>query len=131
MRILIDGGTISGPEEQLADRYIARIPAPWKTEILSRRKATVPKAGESYALLDVCGKQYSTEKFADWLWNRDKNITFVIGGSHGFISDWQADIPRISLSAMTFPHRLAVALFAEQLYRAYTYKVGHPYHHQD
>lgn len=36
----------------------------------------------------------------------------------------------ISLSRMTFSHQMVRAIFAEQLYRAFTILKGEPYHHE-
>ncbi|MBK6831036.1 MAG: 23S rRNA (pseudouridine(1915)-N(3))-methyltransferase RlmH [Flavobacteriales bacterium] len=59
-----------------------------------------------------------------------KQVTFVIGGAYG-LNDAMRDRADLvlALSAMTFPHQLVRALFAEQLYRAYTILNGTPYHH--
>lgn len=60
-----------------------------------------------------------------------KDMVFVIGGAYGF-SDavYQRSNSRISLSRMTFSHQMVRAIFAEQLYRAFTIIKGEPYHHE-
>jgi 23S rRNA (pseudouridine1915-N3)-methyltransferase len=82
-------------------------------------------------LLDINGKQLSSEQFADWLRKEtmQRDITFVIGGAYGVIEDVRkrANL-RISLGPMTFPHQLARLVLTEQLYRAFTIMKGEPYH---
>ena len=57
-----------------------------------------------------------------------QDLVFVIGGHDGLPAEWKprADM-LLSLSAMTFPHELARAMLAEQIYRAFTTLSGHPY----
>jgi len=87
------------------------------------------------ALLDENGKEYSSLKFANYLqslMNRGpKRIIFVIGGAYGFADQVyrRADV-KISLSRMTFSHQIIRAIFAEQLYRAFSILNNEPYHHQ-
>jgi 23S rRNA (pseudouridine1915-N3)-methyltransferase len=70
------------------------------------------------------------EKLA--VWQADgRNLCFVIGGPDG-VSDAcrrRADFTW-SLSELTLPHGLARVLLAEQLYRAHSLQVGHPYHRE-
>lgn len=85
-------------------------------------------------LLDVKGRQYSSEGFADYLqlvMNRGtKCLAFVIGGPYGFSDEVYKNAgERISLSDMTFSHQLVRLVFLEQLYRALTILNGEPYHH--
>lgn len=82
--------------------------------------------------LDVAGKSRSSEGFARWLDARARDgkgiIVFLLGGADGLprdIIDGAHD--KISLSEMTFPHRLARLILAEQLYRAGTISRGEPY----
>jgi 23S rRNA (pseudouridine1915-N3)-methyltransferase len=53
---------------------------------------------------------------------------FLLGGHDGLPGEWRprADL-LLSLSAMTFPHELARAMLAEQIYRAFATLRGHPY----
>ena len=55
-------------------------------------------------------------------------LLFVVGGHDGLPAGWapRADL-LLSLSAMTFPHELARAMLAEQIYRAFATLRGHPY----
>ncbi|HMF76035.1 MAG TPA: 23S rRNA (pseudouridine(1915)-N(3))-methyltransferase RlmH [Bryobacteraceae bacterium] len=57
-----------------------------------------------------------------------QDLLFLIGGHDGLPPEWK---PRaellLSLSPMTFPHELARAMLAEQIYRAFTTLHGHPY----
>ena len=57
-----------------------------------------------------------------------QDLVFLIGGHDGLPSEWKprADL-LLSLSPMTFPHELARAILAEQIYRAFTTLRGHPY----
>jgi 23S rRNA (pseudouridine1915-N3)-methyltransferase len=57
-----------------------------------------------------------------------RDLVFAVGGHDGLPPAWRqgADL-LLSLSPMTFPHELARAMLAEQLYRAFTTLRGHPY----
>jgi 23S rRNA (pseudouridine1915-N3)-methyltransferase len=57
-----------------------------------------------------------------------RDLVFVVGGADGLPADWRprADV-LLSLSRMTFPHELARAMLAEQIYRAFATLRGHPY----
>jgi len=81
-------------------------------------------------LLMEKGKQFTSVDFSKWLYQKieSQRMIFVIGGAAGH---GQAVIDRahfkLSLSEMTYPHKLARLLFIEQIYRAQTIKAGHPY----
>jgi 23S rRNA (pseudouridine1915-N3)-methyltransferase len=82
--------------------------------------------------LDVAGRSLSSEAFARWLESRltqgKGRVVFLIGGADGLPAEIieRAD-EKLSLSAMTLPHRLARLVLAEQLYRAVTILRGEPY----
>ena len=91
--------------------------------------------GTDMILLDEHGTQYRSLDFAKELQNRlnrgGKDISFVIGGAYGFSPEVYAGAAgSISLSKMTFSHQMVRAIFAEQLYRAFTIIKGEPYHHE-
>jgi len=93
-------------------------------------KAVAP--GERVIALDVAGKRLSTEQLAreleSWQMSGD-NFSFLIGGPDGLSPACLARADqRWSLSDLTLPHPLVRVLLAEQLYRAWTITVNHPYH---
>jgi 23S rRNA (pseudouridine1915-N3)-methyltransferase len=57
-----------------------------------------------------------------------RDLLFLIGGHDGLPPGWssRADF-LLSLSPLTFPHELARAVLAEQIYRAFATLRGHPY----
>ena len=86
-------------------------------------------------LLDERGKEYSSVEFAKVLQDKisyvGKDIVFVIGGAYGFSDEvYRRAGSKMSLSRMTFSHQMVRAIFAEQIYRAFTIMRGEPYHHE-
>lgn len=82
-------------------------------------------------LFDPKGKAFDSFKFADFVSRTEqkgRDLVFVVGGADGYPAGWRekADV-LLSLSAMTFPHELARVMAAEQIYRAFTILLGHPY----
>ncbi len=82
--------------------------------------------------LDVGGAALPTEGLAQRLdaWQLNgRDVAFLIGGPDGLDAACVARADeRLSLSALTFPHGLVRVMLAEQLYRAWTLRSGHPYH---
>ena len=81
--------------------------------------------------LDPSGKTMDSAGFAGLLSKAQmegRDLVFLIGGHDGLPTEWKphADV-LLSLSAMTFPHELARAMLAEQIYRAFATLRGHPY----
>ena len=57
-----------------------------------------------------------------------RDLVFVVGGADGLPPAWRARADLLlALSPMTFPHELARAMLAEQIYRAFATLRGHPY----
>lgn len=82
-------------------------------------------------LLDPAGKLLNSALFIELIARGEmegRDQVFVIGGHDGLPVGWaqRADL-LLSLSPMTFPHELARAMLAEQIYRAFTTLRGHPY----
>ena len=82
--------------------------------------------------LTVTGRAYTSEGLAERigaLRDRGKNVTFLIGGSLGLSREAIARADEeLSMSPMTFPHRLARVMLLEQLYRAEKINAGERYH---
>jgi len=156
MRIVVAavGKARAAPEQALFEDYARRLvkggPAGLTLELAEveeRRKLTgeplrkaeaglllarIPKDSTLVAL-DGRGKTLGSEAFANQLarW-RDEGVgdlAFVIGGADGLDP---AVLKRarlvLSLGAMTWPHLLVRAMLAEQIYRAQSILLGHPYH---
>lgn len=91
--------------------------------------------GDYAVLLDERGTEYRSVEFAGWLQKRlnsgVKRLAMVIGGPYGFSDEVYARADALlSLSRMTFSHQIVRALFAEQIYRAFTILHNEPYHHE-
>ncbi len=86
-------------------------------------------------LLDERGTEYRSVDFAYWLQKRMnsgvRRLLIVIGGPYGFSDEVYARAnSKVSLSKMTFSHQIVRAIFAEQIYRAFTILKNEPYHHE-
>lgn len=83
--------------------------------------------------LEIKGKQFSSEEFADFIKRRQfagEKLAFIIGGHLGLpveiVNECQA---KLSLSKMTFTHQMVRVFLLEQIYRAYTILEGKKYHY--
>ncbi len=81
--------------------------------------------------LDPAGKQIDSPRFATLLGKLEdegREVVFLLGGHDGLTDQHRqrADL-LLSLSTMTWPHELARAMLAEQIYRAFATLRGHPY----
>lgn len=72
-----------------------------------------------------------SERLGQWQASGARELGFLIGDADGFTPDEleRADVV-LSLSKLVLPHRLAVLVLVEQLYRAGTILSGHPYHRE-
>jgi 23S rRNA (pseudouridine1915-N3)-methyltransferase len=98
----------------------------------SRRLLDAIPTGSTTVLLDVKGREWSSQELADevsrWENGSVKEVAIVIGGPEG-ISDelLERAQKRWRLSRLTLTHEMARVVAVEQLYRAYTIKRGLPY----
>lgn len=79
------------------------------------------------------GREFDSFGFSEWLFKHieynSSKLIFVIAGANGHHENvLKRTSEKLSLSRLTFPHKIARILFVEQFYRAYTIKSKHPYH---
>ena len=137
LHIVARGKIGRSPEGALVERYLKRIAWPTKITELPESGGRVPPPGDSSVtiLLDEKGEQLGSLAFAEKLraWRDDgrREARFLIGGADGF-----GDAERASANLLlafgkaTWPHLLARALLAEQLWRATSILANHPYHRE-
>ena len=135
LHIIARGKIGRSPEAELVDRYAKRISWPFKVTELPDTGGTIPPPLTPHrdVLLDERGRQMTSEEFAALLgrWRDDgvREARFLIGAAdgHGDAARDKADL-LIAFGAMTWPHMIARAMLAEQLWRATSIIAGHPYH---
>jgi len=129
------------PEADLVDRYLKRIAWPTRVTELPDSPGKAPgklppaPAGSVTVILDEKGQQLSSTDFAARLsrWRDDgaRECRLLIGGADGFGDDDRANADLlIAFGKATWPHMLARAMLAEQLWRATSIVAGHPYHRE-
>ena len=153
LRIIAIGHKMPAWVTQGVEEYIKRMPREATIEIVELKpdKRAAGKSGEQVReaeglrLLEAVGKDYlialdehgqevSTlklaERFKGWL-GGGRDVALVIGGADGLHpsvkqrADWLW-----SLTPLTLPHGMVRTLLAEQLYRAWTVIINHPYHRE-
>lgn len=81
--------------------------------------------------LDPAGRPSDSAAFTSLISRAEmegRDVVFLVGGHDGLPPGWGARADQLlSLSPMTFPHELARAMLAEQIYRAFATLRGHPY----
>ncbi|QPC43646.1 23S rRNA (pseudouridine(1915)-N(3))-methyltransferase RlmH [Kaustia mangrovi] len=158
MRVSVNavGRLKRGPERELCERYVERAAAQGRTvgvsavtmsDIAESQAATVElrRADEAARLaamvpdravtvaLDETGRELASTAFAarlrGWLEDGTPDLCFLIGGPDGHGGEIRESAGLVlSLGRMTWPHGLARAMLCEQIYRAVTILVNHPYH---
>ncbi len=124
-------------EAELVDRYLKRIAWPTRVSEFPDRAGTfpAPAAASVTVLLDERGEALSSLAFAKrleaWRDSGKRETRFLIGAADGHDDQMrgQADM-LLSFGPATWPHMLARAMLAEQLFRATAILAGHPYHRE-
>ena len=145
IELIVIGKTDSKEIESLLAMYARRInfycrfavtvlPDVKNTKNLSAKQQRMTD-GDYVVLLDERGDEYRSIDFAYWLQKRMasgiRRLVMVIGGPYGFSDEVYARADaKLSLSKMTFSHQIVRAIFAEQIYRAFTILNNEPYHHE-
>ena len=89
----------------------------------------IPRLSTGYNIaLDVLGKQLDSFKFSKLI--DDKiTINFFIGGAYGFNREFITKCDTtISLSQLTYAHKIANLVLVEQIFRSLCILNNHPYH---
>jgi len=137
LHIIARGKIGRSPEAELTDRYLKRINWPTKVTELPDRGGSVPESAANAitVVLDERGKPLSSVEFArkleGWRDTGRREARFLIGAADGH-DEAQRDGADLLLSfgPATWPHMLARAMLAEQLFRATSIIAGHPYHRE-
>jgi 23S rRNA (pseudouridine1915-N3)-methyltransferase len=137
LHIVARGRIGRSPEADLVDRYVKRLAWPYRLTELpdSGGKVPVVEGQTRIVMLDETGEMLGSRAFADRLgrW-RDEGVRetrFLIGAADGFDdADRAAADLLLSFGRATWPHLLARAMLAEQLWRATSILANHPYHRE-
>lgn len=135
LHVVARGKIARTPEAELLARYEKRVTWPIRFTELPESGGRMPDPLQPHrlVLLDERGRDLSSAELASTLerW-RDEGVRearFLIGAADGHdeASRAAADLV-MAFGRATWPHLLARAMLAEQLYRATTILAGHPYH---
>ena len=135
LHIVARGKIGRSPEADLTARYLKRIAWPTKVTELPDRGGTLPDAAANMVtiVLDERGSPLSSVDFAKklegWRDGGRREARFLIGAADGHDNNVRdtADL-LYSFGPATWPHMLARAMLAEQLFRATAILANHPYH---
>jgi 23S rRNA (pseudouridine1915-N3)-methyltransferase len=137
LHIIARGRIGRGPEAELVDRYLKRISWPVKVTELPEKGGKAPPAADGgiTVLLDEKGEQLGSLAFARrlerWRDGGVREARFLIGGADGFGEAERAGADLLlAFGKATWPHLLARAMLAEQLFRATSILANHPYHRE-
>ncbi|WP_242138690.1 23S rRNA (pseudouridine(1915)-N(3))-methyltransferase RlmH [Sphingomonas sp. TREG-RG-20F-R18-01] len=137
LHIVARGRIGRGPEAELVERYVKRLSWPYRLTELPDVGGKMPAVdpGTRIVMLDETGVVLPSRDIATTLekW-RDSGVRetrFLIGAADGFddVARASADL-LLSFGRATWPHLLARAMLAEQLWRATSILANHPYHRE-
>ena len=125
------------PEAELVERYLKRLSWPTKVTELPDQGGKMPalEPQTRIVMLDEKGETLASTAFAEKLgrWRDDgvRETRFLIGAADGFDDAARAGADLLfSFGRATWPHMLARAMLAEQLWRATSILANHPYHRE-
>jgi len=137
LHIVARGRIGRSPEADLVDRYLKRISWPHRVTELpdTGGKMPVRDPGTILVALDEKGEQLGSIDFAKRLerWRDDgrREARFLIGAADGLDDAVRAEADvLIAFGRATWPHMMARAMLAEQLWRATAILANHPYHRE-
>lgn len=137
LHIVARGKIGRSPEAELVERYLKRIQWPTKVTELPDRGGNCPAPSPNAVtiVLDERGTALSSvglaKKLEQWRDEGKREARFLIGAADGHEETQRqnADL-LLSFGAATWPHLLARAMLAEQLFRATSILANHPYHRE-
>jgi 23S rRNA (pseudouridine1915-N3)-methyltransferase len=137
---LFGGRKQAGLFQEGIEDYVGRIKRSCDAKMLSGKKEgeisrflnQLPRGSHLIGMAEG-GKGFTSEQFAGLLRGLmergTKEVVFLIGGADGFGPGWRERCDTIlSLSPLTFSHRLARLVLMEQVYRALSIINNTPYH---
>ena len=137
LHIVARGRIGRGPEAELVERYLKRVTWPTRVTELPDTGGKVPaiESNSRIVLLDETGENLPSRVLAERLgaWRDDgvRETRFMIGAADGFDDAQRAEADLLlSFGRATWPHLLARAMLAEQLWRAASILANHPYHRE-
>ena len=137
LHIVARGRIGRSPEAELVDRYLKRLSWPTRVTELPDTGGKVPpvEPQSRIVMLDETGETPGSVAFADRLgkWRDDgvREVRFLIGAADGFSEeDRKSADYLLSFGRLTWPHMMARAMLAEQLWRATSILANHPYHRE-
>ncbi|WP_159991946.1 23S rRNA (pseudouridine(1915)-N(3))-methyltransferase RlmH [Pelistega ratti] len=123
--------TIELKEIKPEPRTSGKTPTQMMAAEAKRIEAAIPEKTLK-VILDEHGKDITTVQLAQHLeqWkNSGQDIAIIIGGPDGLDNTIKnTGHLKLRLSSLTLPHPMVRILLAEQLYRAWSITVNHPYH---
>jgi 23S rRNA (pseudouridine1915-N3)-methyltransferase len=153
LRILSVGHKMPDWVETACAEYVKRMPRELSLEVISvkpdkradGKNSNAVQEAEAKRILEVAGNDYlvacdergqevTTLQLADKLklWqSNSKDVSIIVGGADGIHPSLKQHADWLwSLSKLTLPHAFVRILLCEQLYRAHTVIIGHPYHRE-
>lgn len=137
LHIIARGRIGRSPEAELVDRYLKRLTWPTRVTELPDTGGRTPETqgATRIVMLDETGENLPSRVFAERLgaWRDDgiREARFLIGAADGFSGAERAGADLLlSFGRATWPHMMARAMLAEQLWRAASILANHPYHRE-
>lgn len=137
LHIVARGRIGRSPEAELVERYLKRVPWPTRVTELPDTGGKMPaiEGATRVVMLDEKGENLPSRTLAERLgrWRDDgiRETRFLIGAADGFDDEARAGADLLlSFGRATWPHMLARAMLAEQLWRAASILANHPYHRE-
>jgi 23S rRNA (pseudouridine1915-N3)-methyltransferase len=136
LHILARGRIGRGPEAELVARYEKRLRGGLVVSELGEDAAWPPPPPASRTVvMDERGEDFSSGEMAErlgrWRDSGVRDVRLLLGAADGHSQAVRDSADLLwALGRATWPHLLARAMLAEQLYRAMTILEGHPYHRE-